>query len=217
MDLWYVYISFLQAVLFVLSHAFGGNLGLAIIALTMMVRLLLLPMTLKLSRRAIVQQRLLQKIQPQLQLLRKKYAHDPKRLTQESTRVFKSYGVHPVDGHGIMGVLLQLPIVLGLFAAVKRAVRSGGRFLWIADIAKPDFLLTMIVAILTYVSMIISPNPLAHSKIFYLLLPALATLFFLSKAAAGIGLYWAAYNAIGVFEKIILRYGLKRWPIEARA
>lgn len=217
MEVLNVYVNFLQAILFVLSHALGGSLGLAIITLTMMVRLLLLPMTLKLSRRAIAQQRLLQKMQPELQLLRKKYAHDRRRLAQESTGLFKRNGAHPVDKHGLLGALFQLPIVLGLFAAVKRVAQLGGRFLWIVDLSKPDFVLTAIVAVLTYISMAISPNLTTNSKTFYAVLSASLTFFFLSRIAAGITLYWASYNAVGVLEKIVLRYGLKRWPIEATA
>ena len=217
MAIWHVFVNFLQVVLFVLCHAFGGNLGLAIITLTMMVRLLLLPLTLKLSRRAIVHQTLLQKLQPELELLRRKYAHDPKRLGQETTKVFKSHDTHPIDKHGLIGALLQLPIVLGLFTAVKRAAQVGGKFLWIADISRPDFILTVIVTILTYVSMAISPNLTANSKVFYYLVPTLLTFLFLSRIAAGITLYWATYNAVGVLEKTILRYSLRKWPIEGIA
>jgi len=217
MELWNAFVNLFQTVLFLLWHMYGGNMGLAIITLSAIVRIILLPLTLKLSRRAIAHQLLMKKLEPELQRLRTKYKDNPQRLAQETFALFKRHGTHPIDKRSIMGILIQAPIVLGLFNAIKRGVRVGGRFLWIADISKSDLLLTAVVGILTYISMSVSPNLTAQNKTFYVLLPTIITVFFISRIAAGIGLYWATYSFIGILERIILRYNLRKFPVDGIA
>jgi len=93
-----------------------GAYGLAIMILTIIVRLLLAPLfhlQLRLSRRSMEQQK---KIAPQLAEVRKKYKSDPQRQQQEMMALYKEHGVNPLGGlSGCLPALLQFPILTGLY------------------------------------------------------------------------------------------------------
>jgi YidC/Oxa1 family membrane protein insertase len=205
MDLWTSFVDLLMGGLFALSQIYGGNMGLAIITLSLMVRLALMPLSLKLAQRSMARQALLKQLQPELERLRARYRKDPERLARETKKLYRRYGVRPVEGLGILGGSIQSPILIGLFTAIKRGLGSGGPFLWIVDISKPDLWLTLLVATLTYVANVINPNLPEQARTVMSLLPTVLTLVFLWQLAAGLGLYWATSNIVTIFQELILR------------
>jgi YidC/Oxa1 family membrane protein insertase len=205
MDLWTSFVDLLMGGLFALSQIYAGNMGLAIITLSLMVRLTLMPLSLKLAQRSMARQALLKRLQPELERLRARYRKDPERLARETKKLYQRYGVRPVEGLSILGGLIQAPILIGLFTAIKRGLGSGGPFLWIADISKPDLWLTLLVAALTYVANAINPNLPEQARTLMILLPTVLTLVFLWQLAAGLGLYWATSNIVTIFQVLILR------------
>lgn len=205
MDLWTSFVDLLMGGLFALSQIYGGNMGLAIITLSLMVRLTLMPLSLKLAQRSMARQALLKRLQPELERLRARHRKDPERLARETKKLYQRYGVRPVEGLSILGGLIQAPILIGLFTAIKRGLGSGGPFLWIADISKPDLWLTLLVATLTYVANAINPNLPEQARTLMILLPTVLTLVFLWQLAAGLGLYWATSNIVTIFQELILR------------
>ena len=213
MTLWAMFVDFLQYVLFVISQVYGGNIGLAVITLSLLIRLMLLSLTLKLSRRSVKHQALMNKLKPGIERLKSKYKDRPEKLNKEIFALFKRHNARPVDFRSILGVLVQAPVILGLFTAIKRGIGAGKRFLWISDLAKPDFLLVVIAGVLTYISAAVSPGLSAQNKILYVLFPAILTVFFLWRMAAGVSLYWTTFSIVGIFEKILLRYSLKKYPV----
>jgi YidC/Oxa1 family membrane protein insertase len=205
MDLWTSFVDLLMGGLFALSQIYGGNMGLAIITLSLMVRVTLMPLALKLAQRSMARQALLKQLQPELERLRTRYRKDPERLARETKKLYRRYGVRPVEGRSILGGLIQAPILIGLFSAIKRGLGSGGPFLWIADISKPDLWLTLLVAALTYVANAINPNLPELARTLMILLPTVLTLVSLWQLAAGLGLYWATSNIVTIFQELILR------------
>jgi YidC/Oxa1 family membrane protein insertase len=205
MDLWTSFVDLLMGGLFALSQIYGGNMGLAIITLSLMVRVTLMPLALKLAQRSMARQALLKQLQPELERLRARYRKDPERLARETKKLYQHYRVRPVEGLSILGGLIQAPTLIGLFTAIKRGLGSGGPFLWIADISKPDLWLTLLVAALTYVANAINPNLPEQARTLMILLPTVLTLVFLWQLAAGLGLYWAASNIVTIFQVLILR------------
>ena len=163
-DLWSLFVGSIQAGLFVLAHLYGGNVGLAIITLSFVVRLALLPLTLRIARRSQKQQMRLQEIQPELQRLKERYRNQPEKLSQKTMELYKAHGIRMLDGTGLLGSFVQLPVFAGLFSAIKQGVGNGGRFLWIADISQPDIFLALIIAALTFASSLLSPNPQPQAR-----------------------------------------------------
>ncbi|MGE5249398.1 MAG: YidC/Oxa1 family membrane protein insertase [Bacteroidota bacterium] len=204
-NVWSLFVGSLQTVLFVLAHMYGGNIGLAIITLSFMVRLALLPLTLRLARRSLRQQMRLKEIQPELERLKKHYRNDPEKLSQKTLELYKKQNVQPLDGAGLIGNLLQLPIFAGLFSAIKQGIGNGGHFLWITDISQPDILLALMIAALTFVSSALSPGIQQQGRNLFMILPAMLTLFFVWRLSAGLGLYWAASSFVSILQAAILR------------
>lgn len=113
--------------------------GLSIILLTLLLRLLLYPLT----RISTESQQKLQKLSPQLQLLQKKYSNDAKRLQIETMRLYQENGVSPVSG--CMPLLIQMPILFGMFDLLKSSIElRGASFIpgWIDDLSGPDIIAT---------------------------------------------------------------------------
>lgn len=204
-DLWSLFVGSIQAGLFVLAHLYGGNVGLAIITLSFVVRLALLPLTLRIARRSQKQQMRLQEIQPELQRLKERYRNQPEKLSQKTMELYKAHGIRMLDGTGLLGSFVQLPVFAGLFSAIKQGVGNGGRFLWIADISQPDIFLALIIAALTFASSLLSPNPQPQARSLSLILPAVLTLFFVWRLSAGLGLYWAASSLVGLLQAALMR------------
>lgn len=209
-NIWSLFVGYLQTVLFVLAHMYGGNISLAIITLSFMVRLALLPLTLRLAHRSQQQQMRLQAIQPELEHLKKHYRKNPEKLSQKTMELYKKHDIRLLDGAGFIGNLLQLPIFAGLFAAIKQGIGNGGRFLWITDISQPNVLLALIITLLTFVSSALSPNMQQQGRNLSIILPAIITLLFVWRLSAGLGLYWAASSLVGVLQTAILRRKLSK-------
>ena len=117
----------------------------------------------------------------------------------------KKEGVSLLPARGLLGALVQLPVVLGMFYAVRRCVNAGGRFLWIANIARPDFLLAGLVALLTWATVALgSHSAPEQGRTFLVLFPAVMMFLVLLRLSAGIGLYWAASNLVGLVQAAIV-------------
>jgi YidC/Oxa1 family membrane protein insertase len=95
------------------------NFGLAIMAFTVIVHFLTLPLTL----RQIRQTKAMSEIQPRIQDLRKRYGQDRQRMSQETMRLYKEFGVSPV---GCLGpLIIQMPILIGMYWAVIRVLPTS--------------------------------------------------------------------------------------------
>lgn len=104
----------------------SGDYGLAIIMLTLAVRVLMLPLTIKQTR----SMHEMKKIQPKLKKLQEKYKDDKQKLQQEIMKFYKEHKVNPVAG--CLPLLLQLPIMFALFRVLLELGKRGGtRFLFI--------------------------------------------------------------------------------------
>jgi YidC/Oxa1 family membrane protein insertase len=114
-----------------ISHSWGF----AIILFTLIVKIVTLPLNLQQAR----SMKATQELQPQLQELQKKYAKDKEKLAQVQMELYREHGVNPLGG--CLPMLIQLPILFGLYQALYRLASTGEivgqRFLWIPDLAFP--------------------------------------------------------------------------------
>jgi YidC/Oxa1 family membrane protein insertase len=114
-------------------HRFFGNYAAAILALTVIIKLILWPLQNKANRSA----RQMAVLGPKIQELRDKYKDDPTRMNQEVMKMYKEYGLNPVGG--CLPMLIQIPIFFGLFTMLRQAVElRNSHFLWIRDLSQPD-------------------------------------------------------------------------------
>src|SRR5438874_6607877 len=116
-----------------LLNSWLHDYGLAILALTTIIKLTLWPIQNKANR----SMRQMAALSPKMQELKEKYKDDPTRMNQEVMKLYKQYGINPVGG--CLPMMIQIPIFFGLFKMLGQAVElRNARFLWVHDLSQPD-------------------------------------------------------------------------------
>ena len=205
MELWHVWTSLLQGALASLSTRFGVSEAVAIIVMTLVVRTLLMPVSLSASLRMETNKRKMQGLKPEIARLKVLHADDAAALASATMRLYREHGVGLLDRLTVANVATQALFGIGLFQVLRRATTSS-RFLWIANLAKPDLLLTAIVALLMVLGMLLMPNMSAEpgALIMIGLVVAVATISIFALPST-VGLYWATSNAVTVMQTLALR------------
>lgn len=98
----------LRPLLFALAHLYGGSVGAAILTTSLLLRLALLPLALRMARAGRERARKLQLLRPELDRLRARFASQPERLQQETSRRLSKHGVELVDRQGCAGAASSL-------------------------------------------------------------------------------------------------------------
>jgi len=205
MELWHVWTSLLQAVLSSLSMRLDVSDAVSIILLTLIVRALLMPISLSASLRMETNKRTMQGLKPEIERLRQQHAGDGAALASATMKLYREHGVGLFDRLTVANVATQSLFGIGLFQVLRKATTSS-RFLWIANLAKPDLLLTILVAALMLLGMILMPNLSAEpgALIMIGIVVAIATISIFALPST-VGIYWATSNAVTVVQTLALR------------
>ncbi len=115
-------------------HRFTASYGLDIIILTVLIKLLMAPLTHK----SIVSMKQMQKLQPQMERLKEKFGDDKEKLNKEIMELYKRNGVNPLGG--CLPMVLQFPVFIGLYNALSTPIElRHAPFMWIKDLSRPDW------------------------------------------------------------------------------
>jgi YidC/Oxa1 family membrane protein insertase len=201
---WAEFVDLIHGALLCISTALGGSMGWAIAVLSLLVRVVLFPLTLRLAYRGVETQAAVRRLEPELKRIRSKYKGDQAKLLEETAKLYQRHGVKLADGRSLVGALVQLPIFMGLFTAIRRGLGSGGSFLWVKNISWPDLPLAGLCAAVSALSAWLAPNLSSSQRIPVVLLPALLTLFFLSRLAAGMSIYALSQGIVGVAQAVLV-------------
>jgi YidC/Oxa1 family membrane protein insertase len=119
-----------------------GSVGLAVLLMTLTVRGLLMPLSIRNQLGMRRYGRRVQKLRPKVQELNKRYAGNPKKLREETMLLYREHGIgFPT---GCLMMLLQIPIFFALFACLRMEFTlRGAEFLWIQDLSNPDRLIDL--------------------------------------------------------------------------
>jgi len=211
MELWTTFLDLLQSLLFATTQLWGGSVGFGIITLSLVFRLLLLPLTYAIARDGYQRALGMRRLQPHLRRLQERYGEDPARLAQEQLKLYRHYGVKLIEPRSLLGGLLQLPLFAGMYTAIRRVLASGlgGRWLWVPDVARPDAWLALLVAGLVGATVMLAPQASPQFSRWLLVLPAaVVTGVMLLKLSAGMGLYWGASSVVGIVQAVLVRRGV---------
>ena len=205
-----------------LSEVLFHNFGLAIIGLTIIVRLILFPLTLRQTKST----KAMQEMQPKLQELQKKYGRNKEKLQQEMMKIYREAGINPL---GCMWpMLIQFPVWIALYQSITRALATtpenllglaqhvyswsivtgaiplSSSFLWF-DLGRPDT--TLFLAIIVGGTMWVQqkmttapsldPKQQSTNSMMLLMMPLMFGLFTLTFPS-GLAIYWAASNIVGI-------------------
>jgi len=197
---WEQVVEVLRESILAYAQVCNGNLGYGILVVTVLARLALLPLALRLTKAAQAQQRAMQRIQPLLDALRRRHKDNPRPLAEETRRLLAREGVSILPVAGCVGGLVQWPVCLALYAAVRDVSAVGGRFLWVRDLARPDLFIAVLATALTVVASAVGTPPSPTNRIVILFVASVVTALALSKMAAGIGLYWSLSSLFGAAQ-----------------
>ncbi|HEX5208093.1 MAG TPA: membrane protein insertase YidC [Steroidobacteraceae bacterium] len=209
MVLWHYWLAGIAQGLALFAHETHLGMGVSIILLTLAVRSALLPVTWAGAYRADSRRRKLRRLEPVLEALKRRYEGDRERYAQEMMRRYRDEGVTLIDGASLLGALIQLPVLLGIYQAL-RTLRGAGRFLWVADLSRPDLWLAMIAGIATMALMATNPDLPEHVRVILILLPAIFTVVAALKFSAALSLYWTTTNVFSGVQAIALRAVITR-------
>jgi len=203
-----------------LYNMLGHNFALSIAVFTVLVRLITLPFTLPAQRSAKVQQ----EIQPELEKIRKKYAKDKEKQTQETMKLYKEKGINPAMG--CLPMLLQLPIMFAFYQSIVKALANtplqmvslgkfasaslsqlvplGSHFLWL-DLGYPDttFILPILVVATTWLQQKMAATPSTDSQAASMSQSMQITMplmfgFITMSLASGLAVYFVISNLVGI-------------------
>ena len=131
---WFDFISAGLLYLLKLFHKVIPNYGVGIILLTLVVRVLVHPLT----KKSQISMYNMQRLAPEIKKLQEKHKHDKQRLGREQMQLFKEHGVNPMGG--CLPLLLQFPILIGLYRALELSIdlRDAPFLFWVHDLSRPD-------------------------------------------------------------------------------
>lgn len=228
-----LYRPFYNLLIFLTKYLPYHSLGLAIIALTLIIRIaLLLP-----SQKAMKAQKAMQEIQPKLQHIKEKYKGDQQRIAQETMRIWREHKVNPMGS--CLPMLVQFPVLIALFYVVREGLNPNNiyllyeslkgfdlnliqsNFFGILDLTKANlYVLPLIVGFLQFAQMKLAmgknkppketkvkntgePDLAAVNNMMIYMMPVLIAVF-TASLPAGVGLYWAVSTLFGIGQQIVV-------------
>lgn len=231
--LWEVLIDGLTALLN-FFYRLTGNYGLAIILLTVVVKLLLAP----LSRRQFKAMEDMQKLQPHIKKLQEKFKKNPQEVQKRMMALYKEHGVNPLGG--CLPLIFQMPILIALYSSLLRLKtqflsttflwNSDGSgvhsatflnlgFLWVPSLLAPDTILLLAYALSMYVSQkltvmpTLDPAQKQQQDMMAIMMPAMFTIMFKDFPAAFL-LYWFVFNVLSTAQQYIVMRKLRGGPVQ---
>jgi YidC/Oxa1 family membrane protein insertase len=182
------------------------NYGWVLVLFGVGIRLLLWPLNQSAMRTSIKMQRL----QPELQALQKKYSDDPRKQQEAVMKVYKDHDMSPLSPlMGCLPMLLPMPVLFALYFVFNNTIEFRGvSFLWLPDISlrDPYFITPILMGISMYVMSWIGmrnspPNP--QAKMMSYMMPVMLTALFFNFAS-GLNLYYAVQNVAAIPQQWLL-------------
>ncbi|PJG42399.1 membrane protein insertase [Acinetobacter tandoii] len=189
-------------------HNLVGNWGWSIILLTILVKLILWPLSSK-SYRSMAKMRV---IAPEMQRMKEEFGEDRMRFSQEMMALYKREQVNPLSG--CLPLLLQMPIFLALYWVLMESVelRHAPWMLWIQDLSAMDpwFILPLLMGATMFIQQMLNPQPAdpMQAKVFKIM-PIMFTVFMLFFPA-GLVLYWIVNNSITITQQWFINKSVEK-------
>ena len=184
-------------------HKITGNYGAAIIILSVLIQLMLTPLSLK-SYKAMA---VMKKIQPEMQSIQKRYKEDPKRMNAEVMDLYKRHGTNPLGG--CLPMLLQIPVFFALFTALRNSWDLHGApfIFWVKDLSAKDpfYVMPIVMGGIMFLQQNLNPQTSDPSQAAMMKwMPVIFTFMFLTFPS-GLVLYWLINSTWGFAQTMYLQ------------
>jgi YidC/Oxa1 family membrane protein insertase len=206
---WFTFIS--KPLFKVLEWFYGlvGNWGWAIVLVTLLIKLILFP----LSYKGMMSMQKLKDLAPQMKEIKEKHSKDPQKMNAQMMEMYKKNGANPMGG--CLPMILQIPIFFAIYRVLLNAVELQGApwMLWITDLSLKDplFVLPILMGASMWYQQRITPNTMTdpmQQKIFQWL-PVVMTFFFLTFPA-GLVLYWLVNNVFTIVQQFVINNAFEK-------
>ena len=202
---------FVQPILWLLHwlNSFVMNYGVAIIIMTLILRMAMWPLT----RKSYVSMMAMQKMQPEMARIQKLYANDKARMQIEMMKLYQTHKTSPMSG--CLPMLIQIPIFFALYKALLISVQMrSAHFLWISDLAAMDpyFILPILMGLTMWLQQKMQTpsvsgqanDAVAQTQKAMKWMPILFTVLF-AWMPAGLVLYWTVSNIFGIGQMYYIK------------
>ena len=192
---------------FLALHPLIPNYGLVIIVFSVLIKIVVFPLTHK-SLEATAK---MQQFQPKVAALREKFGDDKAKFQQEQMKLFKQEGVNPLGG--CLPMVVQMPILFSLFNVFRGAIelRQSEFVFWITDLSQPDrlffggfeiHLLPLLMAVSTFVQSKMTMKDPKQAFMVYIMPVFMIWIFW--SMSSGLVLYWTMFNVLTILQQQIM-------------
>ncbi|TLN26966.1 membrane protein insertase YidC [bacterium] len=194
-----------KLLMYVLALIFSvvGNYGVAIILLTLAVKLIFWPLSAK-SYQSMIKMR---ELQPKMEKLKERYGSDPKRFQSEMMQLYSTHKVNPMSG--CLPILVQIPVFFALYKVLLYAIelRHAPFAFWLTDLSAPDpyFVTPVLMGISMFVQQYMTPATAGNEtqrKMMMYGMPVLFTWLFKSSPS-GLVIYWLMSNVFSIAQQAL--------------
>ena len=172
--------------------------GLAIILMTLVIKMIMYPLTVK----QVKSMKGMQILQPKMKELQAKYKDKPEKLQQEMIKLYKETGVNPMAG--CLPLVLQMPIFIIIFYGLRDFTFNGATsFLWLVDLAQPDplYILPVLSALTTYYQQKQTSTEMNQQAKMMLMFMPLFIGYISTTFSSGLVLYWVTMNTVQIVQQ----------------
>ena len=184
----------------VTSAAGLESYGFPIILLTILIKLVTYPLTVK----QVKSMKAMQDIQPKMKKIQEKYKHDPQMLQQKTGELFREAGVNPLAG--CLPLLVQMPILMGMYYALFNFTfpsAEAASFFWLPSMSEPDpyYILPVLSAVTTFLQQKMTSSEMTgQMKIMMTVMPLFIGWISLTFPS-GLVLYWVTMNVVQIAQQ----------------
>jgi len=183
------------------TDKYVGNFGVSIIIVTILIKIMLLPLTLKQDK----SMKEMKKLQPELEKIKEKYANDKQMLNIKTMELYKEHKVNPLGG--CLPLLLQLPILFALFGVLRNGIiPKDSSFLWLKlSVPDPFYVLPVLNGAVSFLQQKLmgsaDSNPQMKNMMY--IFPIMMIMFSL-KMPSGLQLYWLTSSILAVVQQYFI-------------
>ena len=209
--------EFVLLPLFNFLHTFIPNFGFVIIVFSLIIKVVLYPLT----KSSMQSMKKMQMLQPKMAEIKEKYKDDPSKANTETMKLYSTYGINPAGG--CFPLLLQMPIFIALWGLFQVAIelRQQPFMFWISDLSRPDIILelpfklplfgidqisglALLMGITTFVQQKMTMKDPKQQMLVYLM-PVMLTLMFMSFPS-GLNLYYFMFNLFSIAQQYYINH-----------
>ena len=189
------------ALLLTTTDKYVGNFGVSIIIVTILIKIALLPLTLKQDK----SMKEMKKIQPELEKLKEKYANDKQMLNIKTMELYKEHKVNPLGG--CLPLLIQLPILIALFGVLRNGIiPQDSSFLWLKLSDKdPYYILPILNGAVSFFQQKLmgsaDSNPQMKNMMYIF---PIMMIFISYRMPSGLQLYWLTSSILAVVQQYFI-------------